>query len=95
MEDIKYKRRKLESPEKSSRNDHDEQKSKSNSTHGKDGGEEKYETKVSSSSGKLLNPCIYSRMDRLLSSKYSFRNFWVYQKISSGKFTVAWKEDSL
>lgn len=59
MEDIKYKRTKAsqESPEKSSRNDHDEQKSKSNSSHGKDG-EEKYETKVSSSSGKLLNPCI-------------------------------------
>jgi hypothetical protein len=56
LEDIKYKRRKAsqESPKKS----HDEQKSKSNSNHGKDGGEEKYETKVSSSSGKLLNPCI-------------------------------------
>lgn len=51
MEDVKYNRKKenINSP----RNDHDE-----NSDH--DGGEEKYDTKVTSSSGKLFNLCIFS-----------------------------------
>lgn len=80
MEDIRYGRRKStnKSPEKSNRNDHDEQKSKNNSNYEKDGGEEKYETKVSSSSGKLFNPCPKNHMENLLSSQYSFRHFWIY-----------------